>query len=214
MSFSKNTLLVFDAFHADPLRPYLLRELSRKTKLSTTAVKAALDELIQTGVIIKIGRTRGDGAGFGNGSGFGSGSGSGPGFVDGSGDGSGYGSGYAYGSYTTYLANWDNPAFKRLMKSRTLDLISESGLLDYLFDSCQPSAVVIYGSALRGEDTAQSDIDLYVQAKSRKVDLSKYEKALGRSIQPLFEPDFDKIGKELRNNIINGVVLQGYLKVF
>ena len=45
--------------------------------------------------------------------------------------------------------------------------------------------------------------------------LSKlFEKKLNRKINIFFSDNFNKLSKELRNNIINGIILKGYLKVF
>jgi predicted nucleotidyltransferase len=113
-----------------------------------------------------------------------------------------------------YIANWGNAEFHRTKKAHTAEALRSCGLIAYLFDACLPSAIILYGSASRGEDMEGSDIDLFVQSKEKKPDLEKYEKALGRKIHILFQPDFGKLGKELRNNIINGSILYGYLNVF
>lgn len=38
-------------------------------------------------------------------------------------------------------------------------------------------------------------------------------RAENRKMNPLFEPNLSSLSKELLNNIINGTVLHGYLKV-
>jgi len=77
-----------------------------------------------------------------------------------------------------------------------------------------PDVIILFGSASRGEDLKQSDVDLYLQCKEKSLELKKYEKILGRIIKIFFEEDFNKLSKEFRNNIINGVILKGYLRVF
>ena len=72
---------------------------------------------------------------------------------------------------------------------------------------------MLFGSASRGEDTEESDIDLFIQAKQSKIDLSKFGKTLNRKINLLFESDFKTVSPELINNLANGVVLYGYFKV-
>jgi len=72
--------------------------------------------------------------------------------------------------------------------------------------------VVLFGSASRGEDTENSDIDLFLQSGESDINVEKYENALNRKISILFESDIRKLGKELLNNILNGHVLYGYLK--
>jgi len=74
--------------------------------------------------------------------------------------------------------------------------------------------IVLFGSASKGEDIKDSDIDLFLQCKEKKLDMKKYEKELKRKVNIFFSDNFNKLSKELKNNIINGVILYGYLKVF
>lgn len=116
------------------------------------------------------------------------------------------------GLYPSFKANRDNVYYK-LLKSQNLILrLYSSGLLAAL-ETLYPTCIVLFGSASRGEDTEMSDIDLFVQAKQSKVDTDKYEKALNRKTNLLFEPDVRKLSAELANNLANGIVVYGYLKV-
>jgi len=54
----------------------------------------------------------------------------------------------------------------------------------------------------------------HVQAEEKKLNLAKYEKLLNRKITLFFEENFSRLSKELKNNILNGIVLKGYIKVF
>jgi len=116
--------------------------------------------------------------------------------------------------YPIYYANRDNEHFKLLKKLNTIQRIKESGLLDYIYNSCTPEVIILFGSAALGEDIKQSDIDIFVEAKDKKLDLKKFEKLFNRKINPYFGKSFKKISKELKNNLINGVILKGYLEVF
>ncbi len=108
----------------------------------------------------------------------------------------------------------DDGTFRFYKKLNTIEKLQTSGLLDFLEDNCAPKCIILFGSASRGEDVERSDIDLFIQSYEKKLDLSKFEKKLEREINLLFENNFSKISKELKNNILNGVVLRGYLKVF
>jgi hypothetical protein len=57
-------------------------------------------------------------------------------------------------------------------------------------------------------------VDLLVVSKEKEVDLKKFESALKRKISLHFEENVSEIPKELLNNIVNGIVLYGYLTVF
>ncbi len=118
------------------------------------------------------------------------------------------------GIYPSFQANRDGEQFKLLKKQNLVWRISASGLLGHLEEKLIPNCIILFGSAARGEDTEESDLDLFVQADEVKLDLTKYEKIFHRKINPLFEPNLKNLNKELLNNLINGDVLQGYLKVF
>lgn len=116
--------------------------------------------------------------------------------------------------YPVYYANRDNQNFKFIKKLDTVLKIKESGLLDYLSENCMPDVIVLFGSSAYGEDLKDSDIDLFVMSKREKLDLDKFERRLNRKVNIFFSNNFNKLSKELRNNIVNGVILKGYLKVF
>lgn len=116
--------------------------------------------------------------------------------------------------YPTYTANQEQPAFRLLKQQNIVWRLHTSGLLEFLDGKIKPTCIVLFGSASRGEDTEKSDIDLFVQAEESALELGIFEKSLKRRIHPLFEPELSTVNKELLNNIINGQVLYGYLKVF
>ena len=101
-----------------------------------------------------------------------------------------------------------------LKKINTLKEIKESSLLDYLNDNLMPNLIILFGSASKGEDLEDSDIDLFIECSDKKLDLSKFETKLHRKINLFLSKDFNKLSKELKNNLINGIILKGYLKVY
>ncbi len=118
------------------------------------------------------------------------------------------------GIYPSFRANRENEEFKLLKKQNLLWRIHKSKLLDYLEEKIKPDCIILFGSASKGEDTEESDIDLFIQAKETSLNLENYEKTLNRKINPLFEAKLKTLNKELLNNLINGQVLYGYLQVF
>jgi len=117
-------------------------------------------------------------------------------------------------NYPVYYANRDNEEFRFLKKTDNLLKIRESGLLEYITDTCMPEVIILFGSASRGEDLKDSDIDLFVISKKEKINLDKFENRLNRKINIFFSKDLSRLSKELKNNVINGIILKGYLKVF
>jgi predicted nucleotidyltransferase len=116
--------------------------------------------------------------------------------------------------YPIYYANRDNENFKFFKKLDMVAQIKESGLLNFVSETCMPDSIILFGSASKGEDLKESDIDLFVLSNKEKLDLEKFEKKINRKINIMFSSNFSSLSKELKNNIINGVILGGYLKVF
>ncbi|MEW6329162.1 MAG: nucleotidyltransferase domain-containing protein, partial [Candidatus Micrarchaeota archaeon] len=104
--------------------------------------------------------------------------------------------------------------FLRLKMCYNILAVHESGLIEFLREEYEePEVVVLFGSFARGEDTSKSDIDVAVVTnKSQTPDLKKFEAKLGRKLN-LYEIKMKECSKEFLNNLANGVVLYGYLKV-
>ena len=115
--------------------------------------------------------------------------------------------------YPTYFANTENPKYKFYKKNWLILKITESRFVDYLQKETLPSSIILFGSGAKATFTEKSDIDIFVEAKETKLDLTKYEKKLNHNIHVLFESNINHLSKELRNNIVNGVILYGYIKV-
>ncbi len=115
--------------------------------------------------------------------------------------------------YPVFKAVRENSFFKLLKTQNVVLRLYQTDFLEYLEKELYPACIVLFGSASRGEDTETSDIDLFVQAKQEQLSLNKWEKVLNRKINILFETDTKSLGPELLNNLANGTVLYGYLKV-
>lgn len=117
-------------------------------------------------------------------------------------------------NYPIYYANRDEEDFRFLKKLDIIYNIKKSGLLRFLDENLMPKVIVLFGSASKGEDIKESDIDLFLECKEARINLEKYEKQLKRKINIFFSDTFINLSPQLKNNIINGVVLKGYLKAF
>ena len=163
---------------------FQLREISRKSNLSPSSVKICLDDLSSPG------EPQSHRPGY-------------PLIIK---------SKHRIHGYPVYWANRASELFRFYKKMDMVLLIRKSGLLDFLWEKCMPDVIVLFGSAAIGEDLKDSDIDLYLQCREKPLKLDKYERILKRNIQILFEDKFEKLSPELRNNILNGIILKGYLK--
>ena len=108
----------------------------------------------------------------------------------------------------------NNDDFKKQKIINNLKIIFESGLIDFLEEKFFPKSIVLFGSFRWGEDTSESDIDIFLECKEEKVKLKNFEKKLNRKIQLHFKENFSSYPKELKNNIINGILLKGFLEVY
>lgn len=116
------------------------------------------------------------------------------------------------GVYESYISS-RSELFKMYKRMDIVLRLHKSGLVDFLADEFVPDAIVLFGSASRGEDVEESDIDLFLLARERDIDLKRFEEQLKRKVTLHFEAKASDVPKELLNNIINGTVLYGYLKV-
>jgi len=96
---------------------------------------------------------------------------------------------------------------------RIYNLFSLLPLKNFLIRELNPNSIVVYGSYSTGEDVEDSDIDLFVDSlKSKKMNLFQFEEKLARSIHLIID-NFHKLPPELKNSIINGVILYGVIEI-
>ncbi len=97
-----------------------------------------------------------------------------------------------------------------LKRVENLKNIYVSGLSDYLENQLPGGTIILFGSYSRGEDTTTSDIDVAVIERKEKIlELEKYEKILNRKINVNFYTSWKDINKNLKNNILNGILFHG-----
>lgn len=110
--------------------------------------------------------------------------------------------------------NRDEKHVIELKRAENLKQVYESGLADCLEDQFPGSTMILFGSYSTGEDTVKSDIDIAsIGAKEKIINLSKFEKLLGRSIIINTYGDFKKINRNLKQNIVNGITLHGTVEL-
>lgn len=109
--------------------------------------------------------------------------------------------------------NIENQLFVQTKRIFNLSQIQKFGLIEFLQEKYSPKAISLIGSYSRGEDIEKSDIDIVIISNphDKSTDLSKYEKILNRKIQ-LIITDYKNMSNEFYINLINGIVLSGYLE--
>lgn len=110
--------------------------------------------------------------------------------------------------------NRDNPRAVALKRAENLKLVQESGLTEFLEEKFPGTTIILFGSFSTGEDTEKSDIDIAViGSKGKEINLTRYDKLLERTIFLHFYKDIGRIGKNLKSNIFNGIVLSGAIQL-
>lgn len=110
--------------------------------------------------------------------------------------------------------NRDSPKAIALKRVENLKQIYESGLLEYLEEYLRGCTLILFGSYSMGEDTELSDIDIAViGSKEKEIDLVKFDKILERTVFLHYYDGLSAISKNLRQNILNGITLQGVVEL-
>lgn len=115
--------------------------------------------------------------------------------------------------YKSFRANSENENFKKYKRDKIISDIINSGLIEHIYKETYSHSIILFGSCAKGEFTQQSDIDIFVESQEAKIALTKFEKILKKSINILFESNIRNLSDGLRNNIINGTILQGFIKL-
>ncbi len=117
-----------------------------------------------------------------------------------------------YKNYILSYSNKDSKVFIDL--SRIYWHLKLRELIDYMEEQLVSPTIVLFGSLSKAEVKPDSDIDLAVFANEKSMNLKSYEDKLRRKIQVYWFKSLSEIkNKELANNIANGYILRGRLKL-
>ena len=115
-------------------------------------------------------------------------------------------------NYLFFYANKENSQFIALSRIYWKEKLNN--LIEYLKHSLISPTVILFGSLSKAEAVKGSDIDLVIISKKREIKIAKFKEKLGRNIQIFWFDSFESIkDKELKNNIINGYILNGKIKL-
>lgn len=117
-----------------------------------------------------------------------------------------------YKNYLFFYAN--NKSKEFVVLSRMYWQNKLNPFLDYFEKKFVNPTIILFGSLSKTETKEDSDVDLAIFAYKRDLNLKQFEKKIGRKIQIFWFKNIENIGdKELTNNIINGYILTGKLKL-
>ncbi len=111
--------------------------------------------------------------------------------------------------YPKYTASRDALVFRREKMVSNLDALWP--LIDFLIKTYEPTLIILFGSYRRGEDIESSDIDIFIETDAKHPTVSQFDKQLGRTVSLYSAPSLTEISGDLKNNLINGIVLHGYI---
>ncbi len=110
--------------------------------------------------------------------------------------------------------NREDPKIWKIKRVDNLRQIYESGLASFLEDSFPEALIILFGSYSYGEDIYSSDIDIaIIGAKEKVLNLEKFQKTFAKEININFYDTLNQIDKNLRSNILNGIVLSGRISL-
>ena len=111
-----------------------------------------------------------------------------------------------------YIAQYESPHYQNEKRIFALSKMYKSGFLNHLMQLPKVSAVILFGSFVRGDWHKNSDIDVFVYGDCEGLQIGKYELALNRDIQ-LFECEnkkcLNKFPAGLLKNIVKGDIVKG-----
>ncbi len=80
-------------------------------------------------------------------------------------------------------ANMKNLFFRHLKIAFKIKELTDTGLIEYIKINIPAiSSIILFGSTARGEDDSKSDIDLLIIGQRKRLDVSSFERKLGRKI--------------------------------
>jgi predicted nucleotidyltransferase len=120
----------------------------------------------------------------------------------------------------TLFSPADTTAFRLEKRFWNVRRITQSGLLKHLDEQLAYPTVILFGSVAKGENGPHSDVDLFIISSEKKdITLEQFRSLFGAEIQVFLhtKKEFQQLCKTspaLINNVLNGVILSGYVEVF
>jgi len=112
------------------------------------------------------------------------------------------------GNLRYFKANLDSVSFRHIKISFSLKKLENSGVIDYL--KGRFPQVVLFGSIAKGTDDLQSDIDILCIGVKTEINLSEFERKLGREISlHFFSPSQWKKQKEDNKAFYQDIISAG-----
>jgi predicted nucleotidyltransferase len=115
-----------------------------------------------------------------------------------------------------YSANMQNPAFRHIKISRSLSMLLQKDVVEFIKKKVPGvSAIILYGSYAKGEETRDSDVDMLVLAPVKKDISDVISEIIGKDVNvSVFSPaEWSRQAKTNRafylDVITEGIILYG-----
>ena len=115
-------------------------------------------------------------------------------------------------NYLFFWADKENKLFINL--SRLYWMYELEDFTKYINNIFIDPTVILFGSLSKAETKIDSDIDIAIFANKKELNIQEFEEKLKREIQIfIFKSPKDISNKELLNNILNGFILEGKVRL-
>ncbi|OGP64099.1 MAG: hypothetical protein A3K22_02275 [Deltaproteobacteria bacterium RBG_16_42_7] len=115
-----------------------------------------------------------------------------------------------------YSANMQNPAFRHIKISKNLSMLLQKDIIEFIKKKVPGvSAIILYGSYAKGEETRDSDVDMLVLAPVKKDISGVISEIIGKDVNvSVFSPaEWSRQAKTNRafylDVITEGIILYG-----
>ncbi len=108
------------------------------------------------------------------------------------------------GIYIYFRANREGYIFRQL--ERIYWFIILYPITEKIHENIAYKRIILFGSLVKAENTSKSDVDLYLEAEKRKIDVLNIQKLLKRDVQLHFIDSMKN--KNLKKHIEEGIIIR------
>ncbi len=116
--------------------------------------------------------------------------------------------------FPVYRAEMESEDYIFYKKIDNLLRLKETKAVEKIWEILQPRVIVLFGSYCLGEDLEESDIDIFAETEVPQESAERLRKirGLNRKINIYAKRSFNEVPLRLKRNIVNGIVLRGYIR--
>lgn len=118
------------------------------------------------------------------------------------------------GSMPYYVGDFNSPSYKNFKRLYSLEKFYRTGFLNHLQELSGAKTVILFGSTVRSDWYAHSDVDVFIYGDAHTFHRHEFEKQLKRDIELFVCKDAEELKSyppALLKNIVKGYVVKGTL---